>query len=97
MNPSYSLFLAISAFGDSKVHTDPDGQSGASLQSNTNLDNQGAINGQIGMNATANSATKNMTVNNGLQVNNGNEGTCKFFFEFGNHFVLIGYILSGNW
>jgi hypothetical protein len=63
----------ISAFGDSKIQSD--GQSGATLLSNTNLDNQGAINGQIGMNATANSAFKNMTVNNGVQVNKGNEGT----------------------
>uniref|UniRef100_A0A914Z1P3 Uncharacterized protein n=1 Tax=Panagrolaimus superbus TaxID=310955 RepID=A0A914Z1P3_9BILA len=66
-------FLAISAFGDAKINSD--GQSGATLLSNTNLDNQGSINGQIGMNASANSAFKNMTVNNGLQVNKGNEGT----------------------
>jgi len=64
----------ISAFGDSKVGVDPDGQSGASLLSNTNLDNQGDVGGEIGMNATANSGNKNMTVNNGLQINNGSDG-----------------------
>lgn len=56
---------------------DPDGQSGASLLSNTNLDNQGDINGEIGMNATALSGNKNMTVDNGLQINNGSDGLCK--------------------
>ncbi|KAE9555911.1 hypothetical protein FO519_000891 [Halicephalobus sp. NKZ332] len=64
----------ISAFGDSKVGVDPDAQSGANLLSNTNLDNQGAINGEIGINATANSGNKNMTVSNGLQLNNGSDG-----------------------
>lgn len=59
---------------------EPDGQSGASLLSNTNLDNQGDVAGEIGVNASAISGNKNMTVNNGLQTNNGADGVCKLSF-----------------
>uniref|UniRef100_A0A7E4UVR3 Autotransporter domain-containing protein n=1 Tax=Panagrellus redivivus TaxID=6233 RepID=A0A7E4UVR3_PANRE len=64
----------MSAFGDGAIVADPGAQSNLNLQSDTNLDNQAAITGNIGMNGSANTGNKNMTVQAGLQTNNGSDG-----------------------
>ncbi|GMR32215.1 hypothetical protein PMAYCL1PPCAC_02410 [Pristionchus mayeri] len=63
----------ISAFGDGK--SSGDGDSSITLNSNSSANSNSGVSGQIDMQNAANGANKNMTVQNGLQVNDNKGGT----------------------
>lgn len=71
------LLLGIASFGDTKINSD--GQTGASMNGQSNLASANGVTGNIHSDGTANGGTKNMTVNNGLKVDENGENTRKYF------------------
>ncbi|KAH7701468.1 Protein C15B12.4, partial [Aphelenchoides avenae] len=63
----------IASFGDTKINSD--GETGASMNGQSNLASANGVTGNIHSDGTANGGTKNMTVNNGLKVDENGENT----------------------